>query len=134
MLLAFFFVCGWIEVPILLRPSSPDERVAPAKFYGPSVLCPHVKKLGQEGSVQQSASEKWSKLGGYGAGTLWLLTGRDGAFATFNGLRLAKRASDKRTWVALAHGWKVTSMGRGELQVQHNGSEGVIVSLFGGMR
>jgi hypothetical protein len=84
--------------------------------------------------VHQPANEKRSKLRPYGAGSLWLLTGRDGTFVTFNGLRLAKRTADKKTWVALADGWKVTAMERGELQVQHNGSEGVIVSLFGGIR
>jgi hypothetical protein len=79
MLLAFFFVYGWIEVPILLRPSSPDERVAPAKFYGPSVLCPHVKKLGQEGSCSNLPAKSGRNLDATApalCGFLQVVTGR----------------------------------------------------------
>jgi hypothetical protein len=44
------------------------------------------------------------------------LTSREDTFITFNGQRIAKRGTDKKTWVTLAQGWKVTPVGRGELQ------------------
>jgi hypothetical protein len=79
-----------------------------------------------ERSVQRSRTE----LGRYGSGTLWFLSIREGTFIAFNDLKIAKRSADKSTWTAVAAGWKVTAVGRGELQVQHNDSEGVFVSLF----
>jgi hypothetical protein len=39
-------------------------------------------------------------------------------------LPIAKRSLDKKTWITLAAGWKVTVVGTAELQVQHNESEG----------
>jgi hypothetical protein len=53
---------------------------------------------------------------------------------TFNGLRIAKRGRDARTWVAVEAGWKVTPVGKGELQIQHKENDGVFVSLYGSGR
>jgi hypothetical protein len=79
-----------------------------------------------EDTVQRSRTS----LGRYGSGTLWFVNNREGTFITFNDLRIAKRSADKKAWVALVPGWKITLVGRGELQVQHNDSDGVFVSLF----
>jgi hypothetical protein len=77
--------------------------------------------------VQRCGTSTGTSLGRYGSGTLWFLKTREGTFITFK--RIAKRSADKKSWVALAAGWKVTVVGRAELQVQHNESEGVFVSL-----
>jgi hypothetical protein len=70
-----------------------------------------------------------TSLGRYGSGVLWFFKDHGGTFISFNDLPIAKRSSDKKTWVTLAVGWRVTVVGRAELQVQHNESEGVFVSL-----
>jgi hypothetical protein len=79
--------------------------------------------------VQRSSTGTGTKLGRYGSGTLWFLNTREETFITFNDLRIARRSSDRKTWVALAARWKVTVVGGAELQVLHNESEGVFVSL-----
>jgi hypothetical protein len=79
--------------------------------------------------VQRSGTDTGTSLGRYGSDTLWFLKTRERTFITFNDLRIAKRSADKKSWVALAAGWKVAVVGRAELQVQHNESEGVFVSL-----
>jgi hypothetical protein len=82
-----------------------------------------------EAAMQRSGTDTGTKLGRYGSGTLWFLKTREGTFITFNDLRIARRSADKKTWIALAPGWKVNVVGRAELQVQLNESEGVFVSL-----
>jgi hypothetical protein len=81
--------------------------------------------------MQQPSEGKRFKLCHYGAGTLWYHSTREGIFVAFNGIRIAKRGRDAKTWVAIEPVWKVTPVGRAELQIQHNENDGVLVSLYG---
>jgi hypothetical protein len=76
------------------------------------------------------------KIGSYGAGTLSCISNQNGQFVLFNDSPIAKRLPSRGrgvpTWTSLDRAWKVTSAGDREIRVQHNDSEGVIVSLGGG--
>jgi hypothetical protein len=71
------------------------------------------------------------KLGYYGTTPLWFQRNVEGTFVLFADLRIAKRGGDGTVWETTAPGWEVTPIGKFEIRVQHNNSEGVIVSLQG---
>jgi hypothetical protein len=75
------------------------------------------------------------RIGSYGAGALWCVSDDYSLSLFFNGLLIAKRGRIKREeklWVSQNPEWTVTITGSSEILVQHNGSEGVFVSLHGG--
>jgi hypothetical protein len=78
------------------------------------------------------------KIGSYGAGTLSRITNQNGLFVLFNASPIAKRLPSRgrgvETWISRDRAWKVTPSGDREICIQDNGSEGVYVSLGGGMR
>jgi len=74
------------------------------------------------------------KLGYYGTAPLWFQRTREGTFVLFNDLRIAKRLGQGSAWGTIEPGWTVTPIGSHEIRVQHNESEGVIVSLQGSVK
>jgi hypothetical protein len=55
---------------------------------------------------------------------------RDGLFMLFNEKRIAKRGHSRtRAWLPLDPSWIVTSIDSGDILVQHDDDEGVVVSL-----
>jgi hypothetical protein len=89
--------------------------------------------MGKE--MRQYATTKRYKIGHYGAGTLWCLRNRYGVFVLFNSVRIAKimlpDTAQVGRWISLEPGWKVTPSGGVAILVQHNESDGVVVSLHG---
>jgi hypothetical protein len=83
--------------------------------------------------MQQPHRERRRKLGSYGIGTLWCRRSRAGLVMLFDDSAIAKRGRPgTRTWLALDASWIVTSLQNGEVLVQHDDDEGIVVSLRGG--
>jgi hypothetical protein len=68
-------------------------------------------------------------IGRYGGGALWCVWKAEAFFIQFNATKIATRSLKGGAWEPLQEGWKVTPCGPGQIQVQLNNSEGVIVSL-----
>jgi hypothetical protein len=88
------------------------------------------------GEGPQAMKRKRQRLGSYGAGTLWGVKDDVSLTVVFKDTPIAKRrmhptTPGQREWIALHSDWAVTNVGRGEIWVQHNGGDGVIISLFG---
>jgi hypothetical protein len=63
------------------------------------------------------------------------LGSRSGLFILFDDSLIAKRDHPRtRAWLPLDASWIVTSLDGGQVLVQHNDDEGVIVSMRGGGR
>jgi hypothetical protein len=85
--------------------------------------------------MHQPDRQRRHRLGSYGAGTLCCLKSREGLFMLFNDKRIAKRGHPRtRGWFPLDASWIVTSIDNGDLLVQHNDDEGVVVPLRGGRK
>jgi hypothetical protein len=72
-------------------------------------------------------------IGRYGVGTLWCRRTVDAFVIQFNAKEIARRSLKGGVWMALERGWKVTPYEGGQLHVQLHISEGVVVSLTGGV-
>jgi hypothetical protein len=86
--------------------------------------------------ASRATKGKRQRLGSYGAGILWAVKDDVSLMLLFKETPIAKRRMHpttprQREWIALHSDWSVTNVGRGEIWVQHNGGDGVIVSLFG---
>ena len=68
-------------------------------------------------------------IGRYGVGALWCVRAPDAFFIQFNAVKIAKRSLKGGAWMPLERGWKVTAYEGGQIRVQLDNSEGVIVSL-----
>jgi hypothetical protein len=68
-------------------------------------------------------------IGHYGAGTLWCVTTAEAFYIQFNTRKIAKRSLNGGVRTTLEAGWRITPYEGGEIHVQLNNSEGVVVSL-----
>jgi hypothetical protein len=68
-------------------------------------------------------------MGRYGGGKLWCVRTADAFVIQFNTRKIAKRSLKGGAWTSLETGWKVTRYDGGEIHLQLNNSEGVVVSL-----
>jgi hypothetical protein len=67
------------------------------------------------------------RIGSYGAGALWCIRRQGTLLILFNDIPIARRAKN----AAADKNWMALDRSCAEVLVQHNGSEGVIVSLHG---
>jgi hypothetical protein len=82
--------------------------------------------------MHQPHRERRRRLGSYGPGALWCLRSRRGLFILFNNSPIAKRdRPGTKSWLPLEASWIVTSLNKGEVLVQHDDDDGVVVSLGG---
>jgi hypothetical protein len=115
-------------------PSSPLSALHtwPGAVAAPPARPPTARRNnGEEMAVDLSRY----RVGTYGAGALWCIRRQGTLLLLFNDTPIARRAKNAtadKTWMALDSSWSVKSLGGAEVLVQHNGSEGVIVSLHGG--
>jgi hypothetical protein len=108
-------------------------------LYLLSILCAAVmcKKAGRRMEKPRWLSR--FRIGTYGSGTLWCLRKDRELFVLFNDTPIAKRLirakiSRDRDWISLHSEWRVSSVERSEICVQHNGGGAVFVALRGGKR
>jgi hypothetical protein len=79
--------------------------------------------------------ERRRRLGSYGAGTLWCLRSRSRSVMLFDDSVIAKRGRPGTgAWLPLDASWIVTSLQDGQVLVQHDDDEGIVVSLRGDVK
>jgi hypothetical protein len=91
-----------------------------------AALCP------VDGRDEMSGRIGRHMIGRYGVGTLWCVREVDAFAIQFNAVKIATRSLKGGAWAIIEKGWKVTECGHGQIRVQLNNSEGVIVSLNSG--
>jgi hypothetical protein len=122
-----------LSEPGLLLRSAPcplDRR--PSRFR--RLDLPRLDHVPDDGEEMAGDLSRY-RVGTYGAGALWCIRRQGTLLMLFNDTPIARRAKNAtadKSWMALDSAWSVKSLGGSEVLVQHNRSEGVIVSLRGG--